>query len=139
MRGVNMSIEKARQGRLRALKLVNSDRVLVCAARNCDDIVMPSKLSIDAHLLTELHHGVHVKQIMNETGWSSSRVMEQLYKAAKKARLGIERRKGVLYLVHPSDIAEKVRERFADDCGERRLLGSAMPPLQPLGSLAEIA
>mgnify|MGYP001824543396 CR=1 FL=1 len=130
-----MSIERARQGRLRALRLVNSDRVLVRAARNFDDIVMPPKLSIDAHLLAELHHGVHIKQIMNETGWSSSKVMEQLYIAAKKARLGIQRRKGVLHLIHPRDITDKVKERFADDCVERRLLDNAMPPLQPLRNI----
>ncbi|WP_294607178.1 hypothetical protein [uncultured Roseovarius sp.] len=134
-----MSTEMARQGRLRALQFVNSDRILVHAARKCDDIVMPPKLSIDAHLLTELHYGVHVKQIMNETGWSSSRVMEQLYKAAKRAGLGIERRKGVLHLVHPSDIADKVRERFADDCGELRMLDNVMPLLQPRRSLGASA
>ena len=127
-----MNVEMARQGRKRALSLMNSDRVLVRAARSGEDVVMPEKSSIDARLLTELQDGLHIKQIMIETGWSSSRAMEQLYKVAKKACLGIERRKGVLYLMCPDGVADDLKAHFAEDGADKRERVSTELPERPM-------
>ncbi|MGB7241236.1 MAG: hypothetical protein WBC93_04010 [Sulfitobacter sp.] len=120
-----MSIEMARQGRIRALNLLSSDRTLVRAARSGNDVVMPRKGTIDAHILTELHHGVHVNQLMSETGWSSSKVMEHVYKAAKKARLGVRRQNGILHLVHPEDVTHPSDNGARNACENLRLVANS--------------
>ena len=133
--GLDMNVEMARQGRIRALSLLNSDRLLVRAAQHGDDIALPSKLSIDSYLLSELHHGLTLEKIVGETGWSSSKVMEQLYKAAKKARLGIERRNSVLHLVYPDDTGNEVKKQLADRRENHAWLANANPPVRLLRSV----
>lgn len=125
-----MNVEMARQGRIRALSLLNSDRLLVRAAQYGDDVVLPPKLSIDSYLLSELHTGLVVEKVMGETGWSSSKVMEQLYKTVKKARLGIERCDGVLHLVYPDGTSDELKEQLSDRCENSAWHASANPPLR---------
>ena len=74
------------------------------------------KGSLDAGLLMVLHRGVSVERLAGKSGWSPSEVMVQVFRIVKRARLGIERRGGELFLLYPetgmssSSQGEELRE-----------------------------
>lgn len=96
-----MTLELARDGRTRALALRNADRKLISPSMSLSDVVLPPKGSLDAGLLMVLHRGVSVERLMGKSGWSSAEVMAHVFKIVKRARLGLERRGGELFLVYP--------------------------------------
>lgn len=96
-----MSLQLARDGRARALALRQADRTLIKPATSLTDVILPKKGSLDAGLLMVLHRGVSVERLMGKSGWSAPEVMAHVFKIVKRARLGLERRGGELYLVYP--------------------------------------
>jgi hypothetical protein len=111
-----MTLKLALDGRTRALALRKADRILVKPAAHLTDVVLPVKGSLDAGLLMVLHRGVSVERLAGKSGWSPSEVMVQVFRIVKRARLGIERRGGELFLLYPetgmssSSQGEELRE-----------------------------
>jgi hypothetical protein len=96
-----MTVNLAREGRAKALVLRNADRRLVRPGQSLTDVVLPEKGSMDAGILMMLHHGISVERLRGKSGWSVSEAMVQVFAIVKRARLGLERRGGELFLVYP--------------------------------------
>jgi hypothetical protein len=96
-----LSLQLAKNGRERALSLRQADRKLIAPASRLTDVILPKKGSLDAGLLMVLHRGVSVERLSAKSGWSSAEVMSHVFQIVKRARLGLERRGGELFLVYP--------------------------------------
>ena len=96
-----MSIDLARQGRRNALRMRHTDRKLIPPAPHLYQVKLPQKGSLDASLLLMLHRGISIEKLCAKTGWSASDAMMQIFQIVKRAKLGLERRNGNLYLVYP--------------------------------------
>ena len=106
-----MCIAKSR--RTEALKMVNSDRVLVKPAANIADLRLPEANTIAAYMIDALGEGLTLEQLVEATDWSKSRIMTNLYKMAKKTGVGIQRRSSRLHLALPSNACGLIPEDMA--------------------------
>lgn len=112
----SMTDQFARDGRKKALTLSKADRRLISPGQSLSDVVLPEKGSLDAGVLMMLHRGISVERLSGKSGWSASEVMVQVFAIVKRARLGLERRGGELFLVYPeaglasANDAEQLRE-----------------------------
>lgn len=100
-----MNLQHAKRRRLSAINNQNGDRVLVRPVAHPDHIHLPDEGTVADFLIDALAHGCTPGQIEEETGWSKSTVMVNLYKVAKKSGVGIRRRAEMLYLVLPEGAA----------------------------------
>ena len=96
-----MSLHLARSGRDKALRMRKANRKLVSPAHHLDEVILPRQGSLDAGVLMMLHRGVSAETLSAKSGWSRSDVMVQIFQVVKRARLGLERRDGMLYLIYP--------------------------------------
>lgn len=96
-----MTIQLAKRRRLEALTKCRNDRMLVKPAEHASHVKLPDEGTVADYLLEALGHGCQVEQLSQETGWSKSTVLVNLYKVAKKSGIGIRRRSETLHLVLP--------------------------------------
>ncbi len=96
-----MTLHLARTRRLQALKSKTSDRILVKPAAHHSQVRLPDEGTVANYLIDALGHGCTAEQLENETGWSKSTVIVNLYKVAKKSGVGIRRREDSMHLVLP--------------------------------------
>ena len=97
---MTMQIAKAR--RLEALNKRNDDRILVEPVAHHTQITLPGQGTVAGYLIDALRHGADFAQLSEETGWSKSTLLVNLYKVAKKTGVGIRRRQDTLQLMLPS-------------------------------------
>lgn len=96
-----MTLDLAKQRRLRALNDKSADRVMVKPAAHHSQVVLPDTGTVAAYLFDALARGCGVEELEAETGWSKSTVMVNLYKIAKKTVVGIRRRGDQMHLLLP--------------------------------------
>ncbi len=96
-----MTLEEAKNRRLQALNKRSADRVLVSPARHHSQVCLPDEGTVADYLIDALGYGCTAEQLVDETGWSRSTVMVNLYKVAKKTGVGIRRRADMLHLLLP--------------------------------------
>lgn len=96
-----MTLNLAKTRRVEALSTRKADRILVKPAAQLSRLRMPDTGTVADYLIDALRNGVSADDLANETGWSKSTVMVNLYKVAKKTGVGIRRREDVLRLILP--------------------------------------
>lgn len=96
-----MTLNLAKARRVEALNARKSDRILVKPATHMSHFTLPDQGTVADYLVDALRTGVSVDDLANETGWSKSTVMVNLYKVAKKTGIGIRRREDTLRLILP--------------------------------------
>ncbi|MEM6891054.1 MAG: hypothetical protein AAF636_23400 [Pseudomonadota bacterium] len=97
-------IQFAKARRADALKLVRADRILVAPTTRIQDLRFPKKGSVGDYLINRLAHGATEASIGTEMNCSNATVMTYLFRTAKRTGVGIERRKGKLWLLLPEDM-----------------------------------
>jgi hypothetical protein len=98
-----MTLALARNRRLDALNKCKADRILVTPAAHVSQVKLPYEGTVAEWLMEALSCGVSVDQLVEQTGWSSSTVLINLYRVAKKSGLGIRREHDSLYMIMPED------------------------------------
>ena len=96
-----MTLEHAISRRIEALQNCNSDRKLVSPTKQYTELRLPEQGTVAADVIDALCEGLTIEQFKAETFWSKYQVMENIYRAAKKAGVGIERRSERLHIVWP--------------------------------------
>lgn len=102
-----MSLHLAKARRLEALKTRNHDRVLVKPAARHSDVKEPDAGTVAYFLFEELRRGTTITQLANETGWSRSTILVNLYKVAKKTGVGLKRHDDELNMILPSGFEQE--------------------------------
>lgn len=101
-----MTLTLAKNRRIDALKKRSADRVLVEPAAHFSQVKLPYEGSVADRLMEALSCGADVDQLAEETGWSNSTVVINLYKVAKKSGVGIRRQRKTLHMILPAGSEE---------------------------------
>lgn len=101
-----MTLALARNRRIDALSKCKADRILVAPAAHVSQVKLPYEGTVAGWLMETLSCGANVDQLAEQTGWSSSTVLINLYRVAKKSGLGIRREHDTLYMIMPEDFDE---------------------------------
>ncbi len=96
-----MTLQMAKDRRVRALSDCRTDRMLVKPAAHHSQVQLPNDGTAAAYLIDALVRGCQADQLALETGWSKSNVMVNLYKVAKKCGVGIRRSNDTMHIVLP--------------------------------------
>lgn len=96
-----MTLALAKNRRLDALNKRKADRVLVKPAAHVSQVKLPYEGTVAEWLMEALSCGANVEQLAEQTGWSNSTVLVNLYRVAKKSGLGIRREHDTLHMIMP--------------------------------------
>lgn len=129
-----MTLQLAKNRRIRALNKRGADRVLVKPAAHHSQVQLPFEGTVAAYLIDALGHGCQAEQLAVETGWSKSMVIVNLYKVAKKSGVGIRRRDDTMHLVLPkgsSHIYPRPKVVATESTIRSMAAEVVLPPLRP--------
>lgn len=101
-----MTLALARNRRIDALNKCKADRILVAPAAHVSQVKLPYEGTVAEWLMEALSCGATVDQLAEQTGWSSSTVLINLYRVAKKSGVGIRREHDSLHMIMPEDFDE---------------------------------
>ena len=101
-----MTIRIANARRLRALRSLEADKVLIKPARHKSDLVRSKEGTVGAYLFDALAKGPTLEQIQLETMWTKSTAMAYLYRMAKRSGVGILRQSGRYFMILPGEPCE---------------------------------
>lgn len=103
----------ARNRRIAALQNINADRILVEPVTDIDELRLPDENSMAAYIIDALGEGLTLDELAEETEWSKSRIMINIYQIAKKTGVGIQRRGQRLHLALPASVSDLLPENVA--------------------------
>lgn len=103
-----MTLALAKNRRLDALNKCKADRIMVTPAAHVSQVKLPYEGTVADWLMEALSCGASIEQLAEQTGWSSSTVLINLYRVAKKSGVGIRREHDTLHMIMPVDYDEVV-------------------------------
>ena len=98
---LGMAFNSTKAQNIETLNTGNDNVILAKPAAHYSQVKMPDEGTVAEYLIDALFYGADLSELANETGWSKSTVLVNLYKVAKKTGVGIRRREDVLRIILP--------------------------------------